>query len=181
MGLSLATLEGASARFHYLAVYILSSFVRWFLLLTRGRHKTHLVHFAELKNINPVIALLFAFLIFSRSGIPPFGGFFIKLDVLAALLDTSHFFTNYVLFFFTVASFFYYLRVIKVIFFDSQSFSRATNTISFSSVWENGETNPVYAGRLWVRVRSVSLLSVYVFLVQKPLLAIQLEVLSSFF
>jgi len=180
-GLGLATLEGASARFHYLAVYILSSFVMWFLLLTRGRNKTHLSHFAELKNTNPILALLFAFLVFSRSGIPPLGGFFIKLDILAALLDSSHFFTNYVLFFFTVASFFYYLRVIKIIFFDTQNFARANNTISFANVWESGEVNPSHTGRLWIRVSTVSFLSAYIFLVQKPLLALQLEILSTFF
>ncbi len=111
-----------------------------------GRKKTHLSHFAELKHSDPFLALIFAFLVFSRSGIPPLGGFFIKLDVLAALLDTSHFFINYVLFFFTVASFFYYLRVIKITFFDSQDSLRATNTISFSTVYS--AENPQYVGRL---------------------------------
>jgi len=52
------------------------------------------------------------------SGIPPLGGFFVKLDVLSALLDSSKFYTNYLLLFFTVASFFYYLRIVKIIFFD---------------------------------------------------------------
>lgn len=178
IGLGLTTLEGASARFHYLAVYILSSFVRWFLLLTRGRKKTHLAHFAELKNTDSFLALLFAFLVFSRSGIPPLGGFFIKLDVLAALLDSSHFFINYVLFFFTVASFFYYLRVIKIIFFDTQEASRSIYSITFSNVFATEST--LYVGRLWIRVTFVSLLGLYVFLVQKPLLALQFEVLSSF-
>jgi hypothetical protein len=36
IGLGLNSLEGASATFTYLAIYILTSFVRWFLLLTRG-------------------------------------------------------------------------------------------------------------------------------------------------
>ena len=54
------------------------------------------------------------------SGIPPLGGFFVKLDVLAALIDSSRFYTNYILFFFTVASFFYYLRLVKIIFFDEE-------------------------------------------------------------
>lgn len=146
IGLSLTTLEGASSRFHYLAVYILSSFVRWFLLLTMSRSKTHLSHFAELKNTDPFLALIFAFLVFSMSGIPPLGGFFIKLDVLGALLDTSHFFTNYILFFFTVASFFYYLRVIKILFFDAQDASRSIVPLSFSNVYSF--EYPRHAGRL---------------------------------
>ncbi len=80
------------------------------------------------------------------SGIPPLGGFFIKLDVLSALLDNSHFFMNYRLFFFTVASFFYYLRLIKILFFDDVKATRSAVTIStkmstFTEV-------PEHAGRL---------------------------------
>ena len=179
IGLSLITLEGASAIFHYLSIYILSSFSIWFLLITRGRNKTHLAHFAELKNNNPFISLLFAFLIFSISGIPPLGGFFIKLDVLAALLDTSHFFINYILFFFTVASFFYYLRIIKIIFFDIQEFNRSNQIIigyaNYSLEFYS------YTGRLWIRSIIFCILGLYVFLVQKELLYLQYEVLSSFF
>lgn len=77
---------------------------------------------------------MFAFLIFSRSGIPPLGGFFIKLDILSAIQDNSHFFVNYILFFFTVISFFYYLRVIKIIFFDNQEYSRSLPAIKFSEI-----------------------------------------------
>ena len=74
--------------------------------------------FKDLRKTDPILALIFAFLIFSMSGIPPLGGFFVKLDVLSAFLETSHFASNILLFLFTVASFFYYLRVNKILFFD---------------------------------------------------------------
>lgn len=118
VGFAVASFEGVLAAFHYIPVYAISSFRRWFFLLSRGAAKHHLTHFGELKVREPLLALLFSLLIFSRSGIPPLGGFFVKLDILAALLNKSHFFINYILFFFTVASFFYYLRVVKIIFFD---------------------------------------------------------------
>jgi NADH-quinone oxidoreductase subunit N len=54
------------------------------------------------------------------SGIPPLGGFFVKLDVLLALLNDSKYYINYLLLFFSVISFFYYLRLIKIIFFDEK-------------------------------------------------------------
>jgi len=98
----------------------------------------------DVKNTDPVLALIFAFLVFSMSGIPPLGGFFIKLDVLAAVLDTSHFFINYVLFFFTVASFFYYLRLIKILFFDEQSNQNVP--ISFSTYYTIEK--PYHEGRI---------------------------------
>jgi NADH-quinone oxidoreductase subunit N len=88
-----------------------------------GREKNHITHFVLLRSNDPLIALIFALLIFSMSGIPPLGGFFVKLDVLTALLDDSRFYTNYILLLFTVASFFYYLRLVKIIFFDT---SKAT-------------------------------------------------------
>lgn len=68
-----------------------------------------------------MVALIFAFLLFSMSGIPPLGGFFIKLDVLAALLENSRYGVNILLFFFTVATFFYYLKINKILFFDKSN------------------------------------------------------------
>jgi NADH-quinone oxidoreductase subunit N len=53
------------------------------------------------------------------SGIPPLGGFFIKLDVLAALLENSRYGIDILLFFFTVITFFYYLKINKILFFDN--------------------------------------------------------------
>ena len=85
-----------------------------------GAQNTHITHFAGLRTSDPLLAIIFALIIFSMSGIPPLGGFFVKLDILIALLDSSRFYVNYILLIFTVASFFYYLRIIKIIFFDSE-------------------------------------------------------------
>jgi NADH-quinone oxidoreductase subunit N len=80
-----------------------------------------LISFKILKKGDPIVALIFAFLIFSMSGIPPLGGFFIKLDVLAAVLENSRYGVNILLFFFTVATFFYYLKINKILFFDEST------------------------------------------------------------
>ncbi len=86
-----------------------------------GESNNNLAHFSIIKNSNPLLALIFSLIVFSMSGIPPLGGFFVKLDILAALLESSQFYVNYMLLFFTVASFFYYLRLVKIIFFDESS------------------------------------------------------------
>lgn len=171
IGLGLNTLEGSSAMRSYLAIYILTSFVRWFLLLIIGRSKTHLSHFAELKHTDPILANLFAFLIFSISGIPPLGGFFVKLDILSSVQDSAQFFTNYILFIFTVISFFYYLRVIKIIFFDNQESLRSAVTIKFSQVscFEYSKNE----GRVWIISFIIIFLALYLCFIQKPLMAIQ--------
>jgi hypothetical protein len=84
-----------------------------------GQETRYLNSFKILKNKNPILVLIFVFLIFSMSGIPPLGGFFIKLDVLVALLDSSRYLVTAALFFFTVVTFFYYLKIIKILFFEN--------------------------------------------------------------
>jgi NADH-quinone oxidoreductase subunit N len=102
-----------------------------------NRNTIKLSQFSSLKNMNPRLAIFFAFLIFSRSGIPPFGGFFIKLDILAAVIDSSHFLIAYFLFTCTVISFFYYLRLIKIMYFDiPENSGTSVNRISFSNTYE---------------------------------------------
>ena len=167
IGLGLFTTSGLSATFHYLAVYIVSSFIMWFVLLHAGRNSIFLISFKELKKSDPIIALIFALLIFSMSGIPPLGGFFIKLDILAALLESSRFGINMLLFIFTVASFFYYLRINKIIFFDEIK---------------------TFVKRKGVSVERYQLITIlffillfYILIVQAPLLVIQSEALSALF
>jgi len=102
------------------------------------------------------------------SGIPPLGGFFIKLDVLSALLESSRFGLNFLLFLFTVANFFYYLRINKILFFD--------------------ELKTFRKRKEGMNVERFQLLSILFFIllfyplfVQAPLLMIQNEALMSLF
>jgi len=64
-----------------------------------GQDVRYLNSFKILKSKNPFLVLIFVFLIFSMSGIPPLGGFFIKLDVLTALLESSRYLITIILFF----------------------------------------------------------------------------------
>jgi NADH:ubiquinone oxidoreductase subunit 2 (subunit N) len=167
VGISLATREGLAATFHYLPVYIITSFIMWFILLHLGEETNHLVDFSRLKNSNRMLALIFSLIIFSMSGIPPLGGFFVKLDILYALMESSRFGVNFIFLFFTVASFFYYLRVVKIIFFD-KSTDYSEKTLASEE-----------------RLQAISVLFVillfYMFLVEKPLLEIQVQALNSLF
>ena len=167
VGLGLFTTSGLNATFHYLAVYIISSFIMWFVLLHIGRNSIFLISFKELKKSDPIIALMFALLVFSMSGIPPLGGFFIKLDILAALLESSRFGINMLLFIFTVASFFYYLRINKIIFFDEVKIFVKRKNISIE--------------RFQLLTIFFFILLFYILIVQAPLLVIQSEALASLF
>ena len=76
-----------------------------------------------------------------------------------------------------MASFFYYLRIIKIIFFDNEDTQNKVSVMSFAN--KVVEDTPRYAGRLWLLNVLFLLLSVYRFVVQKALQVIQAEVLAS--
>ena len=169
VSLSLFTVSGISATFHYLAIYIISSFIMWFILLHLGSSTTALSSFKDLRKTDPILALIFALLIFSMSGLPPLGGFFIKLDVLSAFLETSHFASNMLLFLFTVASFFYYLRVNKILFFDKIKIT------TFK------KRNGISSERFQLIAVFFLLLLFYPLFVESSLLLMQSEILLSLF
>ena len=76
------------------------------------------------KTKDPLLATLFALTLFSMSGIPPLGGFFVKLDVFSALLIAGQPLLAALLLFLSVGSFFYYLRRVKILLFDAQDDTR---------------------------------------------------------
>jgi len=102
-------------------------------------------------------------LIFSMSGIPPFGGFYVKLDVLTILFENYNFYVAFILFFFTVASFFYYLRLIKIIYFDNKNEYPTEEILSVE--------------RLYIVIVLFLILTFYSFLIQMPLIYSELEFL----
>lgn len=166
VAMALSTTDGYSAVFHYLFVYFISSYLMWFILIIMGRSRTNLVHFGVLKYLDKWTATIFALLVFSMSGIPPLGGFFVKLDVLLALLNDSKYYINYLLLLFSVISFFYYLRLIKIIFFDEKK--------------DYARDIHISEERLWIVAVLFLILLFYMFLVQKPLLILENEIIKSF-
>jgi NADH-quinone oxidoreductase subunit N len=123
------------AIFLYLFFYFLVNIaVFYFFLITRSvvngesfDFYTDLRGFAQ---TNPIWALCFAICIFSLAGIPPFIGFWAKLGVFISVVN-SHF-NNWVLvliIFGSVVSCFYYLRLIKMMFFDANIYINTFKTI----------------------------------------------------
>ena len=158
------SIGGTAASLHYLAIYILSSFIMWFILFIRVRDNHTLLFFKQFKSSDPILGLIFSMLIFSMSGIPPFGGFYVKLDVLTIVLEYSNFYIAFILFFCTVASFFYYLRLIKIIYFDNKNNYEHEEILSIE--------------RLYLVIVLFLILSFYSLLVQVPLLFTEIEFLK---
>lgn len=70
---------------------------------------------------NPILGLSFALCLFSMAGIPPLVGFFAKYSVLYSAIENGYYFLALVGILASVISAAYYLRIIRVIHFDSEN------------------------------------------------------------
>jgi NADH-ubiquinone oxidoreductase chain 2 len=96
---------------------------------------------------NPVLALSFAICLFSMAGIPPLIGFFGKLLVLTTALDSGYYFLVFIAILVSVISTGFYLRVIRVLFFDSINFqiSRSTEILLRRAVLSESDPKPLHS------------------------------------
>ena len=69
---------------------------------------------------HPILSLSFLIILFSLAGIPPLAGFFAKFYIFKAVLEQSMYFLAIVGLLSTVVAAFYYLRIIKIIYFDKE-------------------------------------------------------------
>jgi NADH-quinone oxidoreductase subunit N len=80
---------------------------------------THLTNLKALCINHPVLSFILSITMFSLSGIPPLAGFFVKFEIFYSILQAGHFSILLFLFILTVFSFFYYLRIIKIVYFEN--------------------------------------------------------------
>src|SRR5256886_15470973 len=81
VGLAAGTPEGAQGVLVYVAIYVsmtLGSFAVILTMKRNGQHVENISDFAGLSRTNPLLAFVFAMLLFSLAGIPPLAGFFAK-------------------------------------------------------------------------------------------------------
>jgi len=82
---------------------------------------------------NPFVAFSFALILFSMCGVPPLAGFFSKLFVFVSAINVGMYPLAIVGVMTSVIASFYYIRIIKVMFFDSTINNNNLNTFSKSS------------------------------------------------
>ena len=80
---------------------------------------------------HPVLSLSLLVILFSLAGIPPLAGFFAKFYIFKSVIEQSMYFLGIVGLLSTVIAAFYYLRIIKVIYFDKEKEKYDTD----HSVW----------------------------------------------
>jgi NADH-quinone oxidoreductase subunit N len=121
VGLASGTVEGAQGVLIYIAIYVamtLGSFSIILAMKRNGHAVENISDFAGLSRTNPLLAFFFAMLLFSLAGIPPLAGFFAKWYVFVAAIKAGLFTLAVIGVLTSVVGAFYYLSIIKVMYFD---------------------------------------------------------------
>ncbi len=121
LGLLPGTAFGFGASMYYVIVYALMStaaFGMVIMLSSRGIEAEQLDDFKGLNQRNPFYAAIMGIVMFSMAGVPPMVGFFAKWMVIKAAIDAGLLWLAIVAVIFAVMGAYYYLRVIKLMYFD---------------------------------------------------------------
>lgn len=133
LGLSALNIYGYSSSTFYILIYSMISIGGFgFILLIKDRNNNNhsqendatndrifdISSLSGLAKTNPVMAFSLAVLVFSMAGIPPLAGFFSKFYVIQAALSAQFYVAAVIAVLFSVISAYYYLRIIKIMYFD---------------------------------------------------------------
>ncbi len=129
LALSTGSLYGVQILLFYLVIYILSGVCTWhiFMLLklknpyfvTNKKYSKELADLSQLHKANPALAFGFSITMFSLAGLPPLIGFLTKFGVFLALLKENFYLVCVFAMLCSVVSTFYYIRIVKVIYFEN--------------------------------------------------------------
>ena len=121
LGILSGTAQGYQAAMFYMISYVIvaaGAFGMILLLARQGFEADKIVDFRGLNVRSPWFAGMMAILMFSLAGVPPFIGFWAKLGVIQAVLGVSYTWLAVVAVLFSVVGAFYYLRIVKLMYFD---------------------------------------------------------------
>ncbi|MCR4299721.1 MAG: NADH-quinone oxidoreductase subunit NuoN [Gallionella sp.] len=122
LGLLSGSIEGYGASMFYAVVYVLMSLGAFgmIMLLSRaeGFEADTLNDFKGLSRRSPWLAFMMLLLMFSMAGVPPTVGFYAKFSVLNAVVHAGHIWLAVVAVLLSLIGAFYYLRIVKLMYFD---------------------------------------------------------------
>jgi NADH-quinone oxidoreductase subunit N len=122
IGIAAVSSAGASAVVLYLLIYLIMTSGVFAVVLSmrrNGKAVENISDLAGLSQTQPMLAYTMAILMFSMSGIPPMAGFFGKLMIFQAAVDAQMYVLAVLGVLTSVVAAYYYLRIIKVMFFDT--------------------------------------------------------------
>ena len=120
-GLAPGTNAGIQSSIIYLTIYLVMNLGAFGCIFMLKREDVYFEQISDLSGLSknhPMLALSFLILLFSLAGIPPLAGFFAKFYVFMAVIESQMYALAIIGLITTVVSAFYYLRIIKIIYFD---------------------------------------------------------------
>ncbi len=135
IGLAVGTPEGVRGTLVYLATYLFMTVGVFSCIIAMRRQGRPLERIADLSGLsrtNPLLALAMAAFMFSMAGVPPLSGFFGKLFVFAAAVQSGLWTLAVIGIVTSMVGLYYYWRVVKVMYLDAPepAFDRGTRTLS---------------------------------------------------
>ena len=122
-GLATGTNEGIQSSIIYITIYIIMNLGLFSCLLMMKRNEIYYESIEDLSGLSknhPLMSISLLVILFSLAGIPPLAGFFAKFYIFKSVLEQSMYFLAIVGLLSTVIAAFYYLRIIKIIYFDKE-------------------------------------------------------------
>ena len=122
-GLTTGTNQGIQSSILYISIYLVMNLALFSCILMLKKNNKYYESIEDLSGLSrnhPLLAFSLLVVLFSLAGIPPLAGFFAKFYVFAAVIEQSMFFLAIVGLMSTVVAAFYYLRIIKTIYFDKE-------------------------------------------------------------
>jgi NADH-quinone oxidoreductase subunit N len=128
LGFVAGTPDGYAAALYYTLVYVLMALGAFGVILlasAKGFEADRLDDYKGLHRRDPLLAGAMMVLMFSFAGVPPFVGFWAKLRIFQALWETHHLWLVIIAAAMSVVGAYYYLRVIKLMYFDEPATQQA--------------------------------------------------------
>ncbi len=122
-GLATGSNDGIQTSVIYITIYILMNLGLFSCLLMMKRNHKYFEDIEDLSGLSknhPLLSLSLLIILFSLAGIPPLAGFFAKFYIFKSVLEQSMYFLAIVGLLSTVVAAFYYLRIIKIMYFDKE-------------------------------------------------------------
>ena len=120
-GLATGTNTGMQSTVIYLTIYLIMNLGAFGCIFMMKRENVFYENINDLSGLSknhPILALGFLIILFSLAGIPPLAGFFAKFYIFMAVIESKMYVLAIIGLVTTVVSAFYYLRIIKIIYFD---------------------------------------------------------------
>ncbi len=122
LGCATGTVLGLTSVIYYVLFYLITSVLVWGVVaLLTNNTALYLTDLAVLARTNPVLGFSLAMGFFSLAGIPPLVGFSMKFFIFSAAMNADLYMASTIIILLSVLGAFYYLRVIKVAYFEKQN------------------------------------------------------------